>query len=186
MSPSRCERIRRLLSAYADDRLAPEQQRAVSLHLATCDACRAERDALDELSEVAARLPYLQPAPRLADRVRARRRASPWPTRVAAVAGLALAILGAYGLGRSHGGTEEAPYAPWTLQAEAAAVVDAARDGERGIEDEPRSPRALPAVHGHDGGARTEDADREPTHGTSRVRIEVWTRSSTGSAVPRR
>ncbi|MEM6569173.1 MAG: zf-HC2 domain-containing protein [Planctomycetota bacterium] len=189
MTATSCERVRRLLSAYLDERLPPEPQRAVSLHLATCDACRAERDALEELSMAATAMPYDQLAPRLADRVRARRRPSPWPTRVAAVAGLSLALLGAYGLGRSHGRAPESEATTWELPAEAAAVVDAARERGSTTHGERSVPRALPAVLDE-----TDPRDdvrpgwfvEESESGASYFRIEVRSRSSPGPSAPRR
>lgn len=107
-----CARVAAHLSAYVDGELGARERRAVALHLARCEGCRAERDAILALGEFARGLPIAAPPAGLAARVRAGER--PRPTgaarRAAAAAALALlaagALAGAYLLGRGHGAEE--------------------------------------------------------------------------------
>ena len=103
MKSSSCTRVRRHLSDYLDDRLSVAPARAVSLHLAVCDDCRAEHDALLWLSHATAAMPLDAPAPGLADRVRRGRRPAAWRTSVAAGLLIIGGAAGAYALGLRHG-----------------------------------------------------------------------------------
>jgi Putative zinc-finger len=101
-----CERVRRNLSAYHDRRLSPAAARALTLHMAVCAACGAERDALERLSSAAAEWPLEHPAPGLADRARNERSSTNWPWRLAGAALLVAGLGFAYALGLRHGAVE--------------------------------------------------------------------------------
>jgi len=97
------------LSPYLDRRLAAKTARSMSIHLATCEDCRRERDALERLSQIVAELPLEHPAPGLAARVRGGERANDdWTLtirygHVAAVLLISIGLASAYALGRWQG-----------------------------------------------------------------------------------
>lgn len=118
MSASTCEKVQRLLSPYLDRRLPPKTARSMSLHLATCEVCRRERDALERLSKIVSELPLEHPTPGVAARVRDSERASSGWTltirygHVAAALLISVSLAGAYALGRWQG----RPAAPAPVQ----------------------------------------------------------------------
>jgi hypothetical protein len=58
-----CTAIQERLSAYFDDELAPDEQQAVASHWRDCPECAAELSSFQQLSNLAAELPLLDPPP---------------------------------------------------------------------------------------------------------------------------
>ena len=52
-----CEQMRNLLDEYVDGELSAEGRRAVERHLAGCEACRAELEALKKTAALVGSLP---------------------------------------------------------------------------------------------------------------------------------
>ena len=60
-----CYKVRRVLSAYCDDALSPEQSRDVRLHLAGCRQCATQSDKYSRVRSALRSLPALAPPQRL-------------------------------------------------------------------------------------------------------------------------
>jgi anti-sigma factor RsiW len=102
---SDCRDFALLLDDFIDEALKPDDRRMVEEHLAACDTCRAEFDAVRAVVRAAAELPETSVEPRdlwpgIAERLeaapRTRRRWQPW----LAAAAMLVAVSGAWWAGR--------------------------------------------------------------------------------------
>src|SRR5581483_9474120 len=64
-----CEQVKERLSAYLDSMLAPEERRAMALHLQSCPHCMTLLAELRQNDILLARLPRVSPSPALHERV---------------------------------------------------------------------------------------------------------------------
>ena len=64
-----CEQVEELLSAYLDNMLAPEERRAVAIHLKTCKQCSATLADFRRNDNLLKRLPRVSPDPALRKRI---------------------------------------------------------------------------------------------------------------------
>jgi Tol biopolymer transport system component len=64
-----CEQVEERLSAYLDNMLAPDERRAVTLHLQTCPRCMALLAELRQNDILLAQLPRVAPSPVLRERL---------------------------------------------------------------------------------------------------------------------
>jgi anti-sigma factor RsiW len=83
-----------LLSALVDSELTPEEERQAERHLATCPACRAERDRLAQLRDAVRDLPELDLPPPVWVQVMRVGRRRVRPTAFVGAAAAAVALLG--------------------------------------------------------------------------------------------
>ena len=60
---ARCEALGDLLSAYQDDEIQPDEQKAIRQHLATCEHCQETERDLRRVAGLIAALPPLAPSP---------------------------------------------------------------------------------------------------------------------------
>ncbi len=63
-----CEAIHVLMSAYLDDELDDAERQRVERHIAACDACRAEFDAMEDVVQRASAMTVAEPPDEVWDR----------------------------------------------------------------------------------------------------------------------
>lgn len=78
-----------LVSAHLDGELTPAETQRVATHLAVCERCRAEFDAIGAVRDAVRALPELEPPIPLLPSIRRPRR---WITAAASIAAGALAV----------------------------------------------------------------------------------------------
>jgi len=64
-----CRSIRKILSAYQDGEVTSAEIDSIDAHLRTCDACRAQHEALQQTYRMLRGLPEIEPAPGLSRRI---------------------------------------------------------------------------------------------------------------------
>jgi anti-sigma factor RsiW len=125
-----CETVRRLAPAYVDGELVGDERAAFEAHVASCEPCRRmQRDDEALVGAVREAWPVTAAPDALRSRVHAliEEAAAPWRRgqwRLAAAAGLVMAVAGGYALGRRTA-TPAAPVsaAPRSAPADLAAVA---------------------------------------------------------------
>ena len=148
MRPSRCDRIRSLLSQGLDGAISEVERRAVARHTVQCTDCRAFEAQSRFVTEALRADRLLEPPhPVVVTLVRTRRVASRLVRNVASIAAVLLVSIGGWAVGSSvstDASRPAVPPVPESLSGDAlrALRVDALRAGELRI-----LPDTPPAVH---------------------------------------